>query len=269
MSSGPATFQPNLFDPDDRVNAPVPFQLTARGRRLVDPTTPDLRVVEPGRVDRELEDLDGPTHARVRALRRAGRSPDDIATQVDLHPTTLAVFRATNPAVAASVVGLRPDVPSGVTSAPRSSPSTVDGARHPAARHDHRRGIDRGELRSATALALVAAVGEVDSTGLGVTTNRIGVAATMVQWLRRDQGIRADAVRVVLRVADVGTADLVAAAWADRLELGRGRVSTVPWRTAPGPRDVQAVVRVMDRELADRLVAAMADWPQTSMPSSG
>lgn len=265
MSSGSVTFQPNLFDPDDRTEKPVPFQLTARGRQLVDPTTPDLCLVGSGRVDDELQDLDGPTHARVRALRRAGTSADDIAERVDLHPTTLAVFRATNPDVGPSPVTRR----RGVTSRSLSSADGVQGAGPGTSRHDHRPHGDQTARRTATALALVAAVGEVDSTGLGVVTNRIGVAATVVQWLRRDQGIRAEAVSVVLRVADVATADLVASAWADRMELGRGRVSTVAWRTAPGPRDVQAVVRVMDRELADRLAIAMADWPQTSMPSTG
>lgn len=294
MRSGSSTPQPNLFDPDDRWNEPVPFHLSARGRRLVDPSTPDLRVVtgpdgrgprdsapaavppdtsrgrrvadrgaagpDDARVDAELEGIDGPDHARVRALRRAGTAAARIAAQVDLEPLTLAVFRATDPPVSPTVVapgsggrertatdastGLARQADAGVGSAVATASATPVA---PAA-------------RDAAALALIAAVGEVDATGLGVTTNRIVVAAALVSWLRQDRGVRSAAMRVVLRVADVATADLVAAAWADRLGLGRDRVATVAWRTAPGPRDVQAVIRVTDRGLASDLASRLDGW---------
>lgn len=303
------TTQPNLFDPDTARDEPVPFTLTPRGRRLVDPAAPDLRLVTPHeaggahahrdaparrggtggaradtgvqaghaddeharvddvRVDRELRGLDGPDHARVRALQRAGTPSGDIAERMDLDPLTLAVFRATDPAVAPAP-GPSSDSSSGALALDtRTATVTPVGGRRaaPAARRhvggvgtsDRRRGVDR----EAKALSVLATVGEVDTAGLVVTTNRITVAALVVDWAREDRDIRAAAMRVVLRVADVATADLVARAWADRLGLGRDRVTTVPWRAAPGPRDVQAVIRVTDRRLAADVATALATWP--------
>ena len=282
--------QPNLFDPDDAWDEPVPFQLTPRGRRLVDPDVPDLRLVAPtsagedgaptgegggegaggglvddARVDRELRELNGPAHARVRALQRAGTPPADIADRMDLDPLTLAVFQATDPAVASSPIA------AGTTVARDSRTATVDphpGASPPGG-EGRRRGVDgawriergsRGD-RDAKALSVLATVGEVDTAGIVVTTNRIAVAALVAAWAREDRGVVPGAIRVVLRVADVATGDLVGRAWADRLRLGRDRVTTVPWRAAPGPRDVQAVVRVTDRALAADVAAAIASWP--------
>lgn len=290
--------QPNLFDPDDAWDEPVPFQLTPRGRRLVDPDVPDLRLVAPAsadedgvpsgvrgdpgggardgegagdglvddaRVDRELGELDGPKHARVRALQRAGTPPADIAGRMDLDPLTLAVFRATDPAVSPSPMA------AGTTVARDSRTTTVD--RHPGAGRpggvarrrgdDGSGGIERGSRadREVKALSVLATAGEVDTAGIVVTTNRIAAAALVAAWAREDRGVPPGAIRVVLRVADVATGDLVGRAWADRLRLGRDRVTTVPWRAAPGPRDVQAVVRVTDRRLAVDVAAAMASWP--------
>lgn len=311
MPRANATDQPNLFDPEDPDTAPVPFELTARGRRLVDPTTPELRLVrqsgdpaidapaagpdrgrdgrghvadlasggaaEPAaqgaiddaRIDDELRNIDGPVHARVRALRRAGTATEVIRMRVDLDPLTLAVFRATDP-----------DVASSPTSTTRSASRPQGRSVAPDLHHDRPRGdadsasarsplrnerastaAAQAHMRAVRALACIATVGEVDAAGLGLTTNRIAVAATVVSWLRRDRGIRPAAMRVVLRVADVATADLVASAWADRLGVGRDRVATVAWRSAPGPRDVQAVVRVTDPELAAELTTALARWP--------
>jgi hypothetical protein len=289
------TTQPNLFDPDTTWDEPVPFTLTPRGRRLVDPAAPNLRVVgsddapdddgrdddgrvddgrvddgrvDDARVDRELRGLDGPDHARVRALQRAGTPADDIAGRVDLDPLTLAVFRAADPAVA-PVPGPSSGSPTGPvaldtrtvgSSALRSRRAVpVSPDRHVGGRgtSGHRHGADREVM----ALSVLATVGEVDTAGLVVTTNRIAVAALVVAWARDDRNIRAAAMRVVLRVADAATADLVARAWADRLGLGRDRVTTVPWRAAPGPRDVQAVVRVTDRRLAADVATALARWP--------
>lgn len=264
-----AVTQAILFDLDDGVDEPVPYTLTARGRRLVDPTAPDLRVVpdaddqaaagdvtgeragggargqmDPGgslaRVHDELRDLDGPTHARVRALRRAGTATTSIQSRLDLDPLSLDVFMASPPVVEAGGVG------TGRRGAP--------GPRH--------RTRDADVVtRDATALALLAAIGTVDQAGVAFTTNRIAVAAMLSGWLRHDLDVRAAAIRVVVRVADPGTADLVAAAWADRMGIGRDRVATVDWRTAPGPRDVQAMARVTDRALGIDLSARLAMWP--------
>ena len=311
MPRGTATDQPNLFDPEDPDTAPVPFELTARGRRLVDPTTPELRLVRPSadpaidapavgrergrdgrghvadpasggaaepaaqggiddaRIDDELQDLDGPVHARVRALRRAGTATEVIRTRVDLDPMTLAVFRATDPDVASSPTSTTRSAsrPQGRSPAPDLHHDRPRGDADAAARSPRRNEVEstaaaaQAHTRAVRALACIAAVGEVDAAGLGLTTNRIAVAATVVSWLRRDRGIRPAAMRVVLRVADVATADLVASAWADRLGVGRDRVATVTWRTAPGPRDVQAVVRVTDPDLAAEVTADLARWP--------
>lgn len=245
----PVDPQPHLFDvaPPDQ---PVPFSLTARGRRVVDPEVPDLRVVPdvedgPGRdrrrdrrVDQQLAATDGALHARVRALRRAGADRTDIAERLDLEPLAVAVLDADD------------------------EPVPVDGGasgdhvgERSVARHD---GASRHHVE---AVSVLATIGEVDDAGVTATTTRISVVALLVSWLREDLDVRAGAIRIVLRVADEATADVVARAWADRLGLGRDRVSTVPWRRAAGPRDVQAVLRVNGRALATDLRADLAAWP--------
>lgn len=264
--------QPNLFEvaapgepsPDDH-GGPVGYELTARGRQLVDPDTPDLRLVPDGvastaapevldatsggpdgppplgggvgggadLVD-DVADVGGALHARVRALRRAGTDRVEIAARLDLAPMTVAVL----------------DAPDDLPASPVSGSAVGPGA-----------GGLSPSTRRAAALAVVATVGHLDATGMTMTTDRIRSAAVVVQWVRQDAGTSASAIRVVLRVADQSTADIVARAWADRLGLGRDRVSTVAWPRSPGPRDVQAVVRVNGRGLADELEPALAAWP--------
>lgn len=262
--------QPNLFEPTgfDRVehDRPVPYALTARGRRLVDPATPDLHVVarEPRTASRgsaiagdgaptDAEDdvppVGGPVDARVRALRRAGADRATIADRLDLGPLAVAVLDA-------------PD------DAPGPGPATSGPTRDGAAGGRSGGGADQRDRRRAAGLATVAVAGTVDEAGLTVTTARIRVAAALVAWLRIDEQVPAGAIRVVVRVADVATGDIVARAWADRLGLGRDRVATVAWQRAPGPRDVQAVVRVNGTDLARRVARLVRDWPADAEPAS-
>ncbi len=268
VPAGPA--QPNLFDLDDpSLDEPVPFTLTVRGRRVVDPATPALRLVRGrGRGGRDHEDQaagDTPTavgpsagdprdqdrrlvadldhggtwrEARVRALSRSGTSVDDIAAELDLDPTVVRVW-LTDPAVPAVVgsVGGPSNVVDGPASAAEVVPADVQG------------------------LALLAAIGTVEPGAVVATTTRIGVGAALVAWLRRHHGVTPGQVRVILQVADRATADLVARAWADRLDLTPDRVSVVAWARAPGPRDVQATIRTSGRDLAARVDAQLRAWP--------
>lgn len=245
----PVDPQPHLFDVA-AADQPVPFSLTARGRRAVDVEMPDLRVVpdvEDGpaqdrrrdqRVDHQLASTDGALHARVRALRRAGADRSDIAERLDLEPLAVAVLDADDEPVPVDG-GLPGDRVGDRSAAPR----------------------DEATSRHVEAVSVLAAIGEIDDAGVTATTARIGVVALLVSWLRQERDVRAGAIRIVLRVADAATADVVARAWADRLGLGRDRVSTVPWRRAAGPRDVQAVLRVNGRALAADLRADLAAWP--------
>lgn len=259
VPTGPA--QPNLFDlHDPSLDDPVPFALTARGRRVVDPGTPMLRLVggravdagddtaaadradtDPREQDRRL--LDDLAHdgtwreARVRALARAGTSVGDIATELDLSPTVVRVWLA-EPSVPAEVGATGRDDPTAdETAAPVVAPADVQG------------------------LALLAAIGTIEPGAVVATTNRIHVAAALVAWLRGRHGVTAGQVRVILQVADRATSDLVARAWADRLALTPDRVSVVAWGRAPGPRDVQATIRTSGRDLATRLDAQLRAWP--------
>ncbi len=270
VPAGPA--QPNLFDLDDpALDVPVPFTLTVRGRRVVDPSTPALRLVggrdlsdgepsdadragpaapHPGRPDRFepreqdrrlVADLDhGGTwrEARVRALARSGTSVDDIAGELELAPTVVRAW-LTDPAVPADAgsSGRDRDVVAGRRSVGDVVPADVQG------------------------LALLAAVGTVEPGAVVATTNRIGVGETLVAWLRGRHGVTPGQVRVILQVADRATADLVARAWADRLDLTPDRVSVVAWSRAPGPRDVQATIRTSGRDLATRVDAQLRAWP--------
>ncbi len=269
VPAGPA--QPNLFDiGDPSLDEPVPFTLTVRGRRVVDPATPALRLVlgldrdeqtpreasatvtgrssaDPRDQDRRLvADLDDAgtwREARVRALARAGTSIDDIAIELDLSPTVVRMW-LTDPAVPAAPgsIGDRADVADGPASTTEVAPADVQG------------------------LALLAAIGTVEPGAVVATTNRIGVGAALVGWLRHHHGVTPGQVRVILQVADRSTADLVARAWADRLGLTPDRVSVVAWTRAPGPRDVQATIRTSGRDLASRVDAQLRTWPVVSPP---
>ncbi len=283
--------QPNLFDPADPAwDDPVPFTLTARGRRVVDEATPRLRVVEdratPGgatgreahgitggrregssgramavvvgsgpapampavdpraddrRLLDDLEDTDTWRHARVRAMARAGRGVADIATEMDLSPTVVRVWLA-DPAVAAEV------------RAPGADGGSPSASAAP----------DDGPARSSTetsGLAVLAAIGVVEVGAVVATTTRITVADLLVTWLRAHHGVTPGQVRVVLQVAEPRTGDLVARAWADRLDLTPDRVTTVGWRGAPTPRAVQATVRISGRDLALELGRRLDAWP--------
>lgn len=258
--------QPNLFDPDDAsLDHPVPFVLTGKGRRLVDPAVPRLRVVDastasPDEQETPLEEqlggTDGPVHARVRALQRAGSSTDEIAEQLDLDPLAVRVWTAPAPVTGARVPGNE------------SSPRVL-GRRH----GEHQAAVvgrprdgngwsgAAGTARDERGLALLAAIGDLEPGGVVATTHRIAVARELVAWLRARHGVAAGAVRVVLRVADHATADLVGHAWADQLGIGRDRVLTVPWRAAPTPQSVQAVLRITGRELSAALGEQLAAWP--------
>lgn len=274
VPAGPA--QPNLFDLDDpSLDEPVPFTLTTRGRRAVDPSTPTLRLVggrsrgdrvhpapddamldhaaatgggrsagDPRDQDRRLvTDLDDAgtwREARVRALSRSGTSVDDIAAELDLSPTVVRMW-LTDPAVPA-VLGSTGPVPA------------ADSADAPTARVQ----VAPADVQG---LAVLAAIGTVEPGAVVATTNRIGVGAALVGWLRHHHGVTPGQVRVILQVADRATADLVARAWADRLGLTPDRISVVAWTRAPAPRDVQATIRTSGRDLAARVDAQLRAWP--------
>lgn len=260
--------QPNLFDVDDpALDAPVPYSLTVRGRRVVDPTAPTLRVVggrhdatAPTDAGRDVEGATDPRvqdqrlvedlghthtwrHARARALARSGTSVEDIAADLDLAPTVIRVWLA-EPTVPGQLrshdVTRRSGGPGGATSGPRPGSVAPDDVR---------------------GLAILATAGVVEVGAVTASTSRITVAATLVAWLRAAHGVTPGQVRVVLQVADTRTADLVGRAWADRLDLTPDRVTTIPWHGAPTPRAVHATVRVSGRDLAAGLGEALETWP--------
>lgn len=254
--------QPNLFDVDDpALDTPVPYVLTVRGRRAVDPEVPRLQVVpsvpdagdaqdadavpDPRADDRRLvDDLDhtgSPRHARARALVRSGTPIEEVAADLGVHAAVVRVWLA-EPSVPARIWGAEDrsageDRPVSPGLAGEVAPVDVQG------------------------LALLAACGTIEPGAVVATTPRIAVAEAVVAWLRTRHGVSPGQVRVILQVADRATADLVARAWADRLDLTPDRVSTVEWRRAPSPRGVQASVRVTGRDLAVRVGAQLDAWP--------
>lgn len=242
------TAQQNLFDPDDAsLDVPVPFTLTGRGRRIVE-DLPPLRVVDEPADDRrfvaELAHTDTWRQARVRAMGRAGHTPAAIAADSGLSESLVRLWL--DPVEVPADAG--PDGEAVGSTATRA-PACGEDDRVPAA------------VADARGRALLAACGSLEVGAVTATTSRIAVAASLVDWLRAAHDVPDGRIRVVLRVADRSTSDLVARAWADRLGLTPDRVSTVDWTRAPSPRAVQAMVRVTGRELANRLRAALAGWP--------
>lgn len=276
----PGPGQPALFVASEE---PVPFRLTARGRRLVDPDVPNLRVVgdpagderapkpatvgvarpDPAptvatTVEQQLAAIHGPVHARTRALARAGLDRVEVARRMRLDLHTVDVMLAHDPGTPLAT-GPR------VARDPRPGPGRAAVGTPPApVRRDHRpRPTKDLPPRAIAAASIVATAGAVDDAGVTVTLDRLDAARVVVAWLRRDLGVPASGLRVVLRVADGSTADIVAHSWADRLDLGRDRVHTVEWRSAPTPRLVQAIVRANGADVAERTRAAIDTWTRT------
>lgn len=265
-SESPSETPTQAVLPLDELEAPVPYQLTARARRLVAPESlPDLSVVD-------VEDPHDPRPARARALRRGGAEPSAIARELGVDVVLVRGWTGDighpRPRRRLAAVPTRPAMhPSGAVTGPAEDAderalrhAELAAARAEAANEVGARLQDPAFVRG---LALTAATADIDEHTLVITTRDIDVAATVTRWLVRDAGLDHRDLRVVLRLAEFAGSDLVARRWADALGVDSGAVGRTRWRSAPRPDAVEVLVRA-----ADPLVGArVAGWRDVLLAS--
>lgn len=275
---------------------PIPFALTAKARRAVAPDSlPDLSVVpgsdEPGpdpdgdgdgppsggggsgrrpdlTRDRDgASDPEGDTRAaRARALRRAGMSWSEIATELDIDEVLARAWvDAVAPVRSARRRGAGEDHPTGRA-----------GVRDTAAREEFE--VARSRARTATGerlvsepgvaagLGLLAGAVEVEEPAVTLSTPDRALAGAVLDRIRALLGLDAADLRVVLRLAPEVAGDRARDAWSRALGLPAERITTTRWSAAPHPEATAVLVRLTDPAAAgtvagcrDALLAHVAD----------
>ena len=240
----PLNFDQPLDQPLDH-DAPVPFRLTPRARRAVatDPG-PQLRVV----TDQDPIDPHDPRRARARALRRAGRSIEQVAAALDLEPTLVHAWTTDLGRPKRRGRHLRPVAePTGGTD--QADPRRAEFDRlAETAQEDARERL--GSPQFVRGLALVVASAEISLHGALVGVQDRATAKRMVAWLLQTAGVESTRLRAIVRT-DRNGADLAAHRWADDLGLPREQVAV----TTTGSSDGHVVLlRIASSEAAARLL---------------
>jgi hypothetical protein len=239
----PLDFDQPLDQPLDH-DAPVPFRLTPRARRAVatDPG-PELRVV----TDQEPIDPHDPRRARARALRRAGRSIEQVAAALDLEPTLVHAWTTDLGRPKPRGRHLRAVTEPRV--ADQLDPRRTDFERlAEQAQEDARERL--GSAQFVRGLALVVASAEISLHGALVGVQDRATAKRIVAWLLQTAGVDSTRLRAIVRTERTG-ADLAAHRWADDLGLPREQVAV----TTTGSSDGHVVLlRIASSEVAARLL---------------
>lgn len=229
--------------PIDR-DAPVPFRLTPRARRAVatDPG-PELRIV----TDQDPIDPHDPRRARARALRRAGRSIEQVAAALDLEPTLVHAWTTDLGRPKRRGRHLRPVADP--VDADQPDPRRVEFDRLASqAQEDARERL--GSAQFVRGLALVVASAEISLHGALVGVQDAATARRIVAWLLQTAGVDGTRLRAIVRTDRHG-ADLAAHRWADDLGLPREQVAV----TTSSSSDGHAVLlRIASSEAAARLL---------------
>lgn len=245
---GPDDGQPSLPLFGDE---PIAYELTARARRVVAPQSlPDLSVV-PAPVDPAADPDPFDTRpARARALRRSGRSLDDVAA-------TLGV----DPGIARRWCGevhpprrSRRRTPPAAEDPPVSSTGDVSGATI-AARDRFLDAFAEGDAVWTARAALVVGATSTTTGYAGVLNVRdLAVASAAVAFLFDEFALDHRRIRVTLRVGAGVPIDQAIHRWADALGVPREHVVGA---RGDGPADeVEASIRISVPEVA----AAIDGW---------
>lgn len=251
--------------------APVPYALTARARRLVAPDSlPELAVVpevaqppaqtvlpalRPGPLDDPLDPSDT-RPARARASARAGRDPAQIAASLGVdHQLVAAWCRDVGPL---RRPGRRRSGRGGdgwrAAGPPAADTVAPDPARV-AARATLQRRAEAGDPTVA-ALALVVGLADVTAHAVSVTTADRDLAALATRTLREQTGVQRRRLRVVLQAGAGVARDVAVHRWAAALDLPVEAVTAAPWPAAPRDDAVRVTVRAADPAVA----ATVAGW---------
>lgn len=252
----PEHAQPTLPFADSALDAPIPYGLTARARRVVAPSTlPDLAVL-PGKDGNDFADQRFDTRpARARALRRSGRNLPEIAAELEVGEEFVAAWTR--------------DVMPRRRSRTRRSTSWLQpvGDSVAAALEPRAAAVDNDEL---AAVGFVLGLAEVTTHALTIATTDPVVARSVVRWLQARVGVHAARLRVTLTTGPAVARDLTAHRWAEAVGIPVESVVAAPWPDAPEPTAVRARLRVADPQVA----ATVMGWRAalltgSSLPSMG
>lgn len=257
---------------DDEADRPVGYALTPSAQRLLAPERPPLLRIVPsdppsGATDQADEEPHDIRPARARAMRRAGHEIEVIALRLAADPARVAGWvadvRAPRPRRSARR-GAAPTGTSGelgtsgapTADLPSDPSSAIDtGMRRRAAREvAHRLTIDAAFARD---LGMLAAGARRDGATIAVTLQQGGLAAVLVERLRRDAALEPAGVRVVLRVGPARSADRARHEWSERLGLPLERVAAVRWPLAADPEAVEATLHVVAPDVVARVLGWM------------
>lgn len=264
---------------DGAEEEPVPFRLTARARREVAPATlPPLTVIpgreslggdedHPGRdagpvgaVGEEADAPDGapgdphdPRPARARALRRSGRSLDDIAEVLAVRPELVDRWCG--------------DVRPTTSSQPTAAGSIHDRRARTDGQATVRGWVGGGSVPELCAAAVVAGSAVVTGSSVTVTPPAPELVPVVMGALGP---LIDDASRLRIRVeVAAGVAfDLAAERWAARLAVDRRQVNVAPWAAAPSPEAVRVTVRVTGPGAAGTVLGWRDGLVEAALPAS-
>lgn len=252
--------QPVLpFETDDG-EPPIDYALTARARRAVAPESlPDLAVVPgvgaPGSDEVASFDPYDSRPARARALRRAGRSIEEVAAMLDAAPGDVARWT------------------SGVEPARRRSRPRPARPTDPMARTDAREDalgrLDGGDGLALAAGGLVAGLGAVAGETVTVTLPDASLAPLVVRWAAERAEDGADSVHVLVAAGPAVARDLSAQRWASAVGLPAGQVSHAPLHEAARPDELRLTVRVRDARVAADVLGWRDALAQLATPPDG
>ena len=234
------------------LDEPVPYRLTARGRRTVTPgAVPDLRVVDGGHID--LDDEAGTARVRARALRRAGAHTLDIAEELGVEPLHVEGWVADLPVPVGAARARRRRqlhvVADAVPAATEARTVWQDAATAAAVEATTRLAREPG-LHSG--LGIVSGLLEPDHHALVLVGDQVPLLAAAWGWVRATMEVPSGVGRVLVRhepgVAGDRTAHEVAAA----LDVDVTAVATTRDAARVG-RPPLVRVRVSDPALSGRV----------------
>lgn len=233
---------------DAAADEPISYALTARARRTVAPSSlPELSVVpEP-----EVDPFD-PRRPRARALRRAGRSPSDIAELLDVSEEVVRNWVGS--------VGPRADRRREREG--RQGPGQV--RRLPLPEPDRSAARERGceeaaavlrdaDSPAATAIAWLAGRVSISPHAATLRVDDADLAARIAACLEDLTGLDRSRVRLVLEVGGDVAHDLVQGRWAEATGVPTEHIAVSRSASADA---IRGTFRVADPEIA----AVLAGW---------
>lgn len=230
---------------------PIPYALTARGRRSVAPDEPPLRVVDGhagGGVDDIESELDDPRSVQARALRRAGMPVPAIAQRLKVDAFTVRAWLG----------GRRAPVPVPIDD---DAPGDDDGL--VSAAIDTWEALVDADVTFAAGMATLGSLADVDGGAVVLVSDRPAALAQGLAFLRNRFEVAPSHIRVVLRLGPLVAADRAVHDWALALNLPTDRLRHVRSGRLPAADGIEVLVRVTGAGIAATVGAWLREHQRT------